>query len=209
MPRLGSGVRIASPAPNFTDKFKSWRTRKVRLETARYVLRTVEAGDATAGWEQWLLDPAAARWLNAAPRAASLDEIRGYIATFDGKTSHLIGIFEKDTGRLIGIHSIYIDWPRSEYLINVMVGESDARNQGARSEARPAIHQFFMEELGLEASLATVIAGHPSLAGMQRWGWVVERKSTKPSAQGGVPVEILHMRLTREAWRRAFRSTSG
>jgi len=30
-------------------------------------------------------------------------------------------------------------------LINVMVGESDARNQGARSEARPAIHQFFMK----------------------------------------------------------------
>jgi RimJ/RimL family protein N-acetyltransferase len=183
--------------------------RRVRLETARYVLRTVEAGDATAGWEQWLLDPAAARWLNATPRAASLDEIRDYIATFDNKSSHLIGIFEKDTGRLIGIHSIYVDWPRSEYLINVMVGESDARNQGARSEARPAIHQFFMEELGLEASLATVIAGHPSLAGMQRWGWVVERKSTRPAATDGAPVAILHMRLTREAWRRAFRGTGG
>ncbi len=178
--------------------------RKVRLKTARYVLRTVEADDATAGWSQWMLDPAAARWLNAIPRAASADEIRNYIATFDNKASHLIGIFEKESGRLIGIHAIYIDWAYNEYQINVMVGEADARNQGARSEARPAIHQYFMEELGLEASRATVLAGHPSLAGMQRWGWIVEHKTVKPSAAGGPPVEILHMRLTRDAWRRAL-----
>jgi len=183
--------------------------RKVRLETARYVLRTVETGDASEGWRQWMLDPVAARWLNAAPRAANLDEIRGYIAAFDNLNTHLIGVFEKDTGRLIGIHSIYIDWAHNEYLINVMIGETDARNQGARSEARPAVHNFFMEELGLEASRCSVIAGHPSLEGMQRWGWVAEHKTLKPSATGGAPVEILQLRLTRDAWRRAVRAAGG
>jgi len=40
-------------------------------------------------------------------------------------------------------------------------------------------------------------------------GWVVERTSIRPSASGGAPVGILHMKLTRDAWRRAFQGLGG
>lgn len=180
--------------------------RKIELETERYVLRTIEQSDAASGLGQWLLDPAAARWLNAKPRAATPAELKQYIASFDGKASHLIGVFEKDSGRLIGIYSMYVDWPRSEYLFNVLIGEADARNHGARRETRTAIHQFFMDELDLHASLATIMAGHPNIPALLQWGWVVENRSVKPSATGGAPIEFLHLRLSRKAWHRWLRA---
>lgn len=177
--------------------------RPVLLETARYILRSVVADDASESWGRWLNDPTTARWLNAQAREASREELRHYISTFDDRDRFLVGVFEKSGGRLIGIHAIYVDWPRSEYSINVMIGESDARNQGARSEARIAVHNHFMETLGLEHSVCTVLEGHPQLPQMARWGWIAEGKTQRPSANGGLPVSLLKMRLTREAWRRA------
>ena len=179
--------------------------RKVHLETERYILRTVEASDATIAIGQWPQDPNVAHWLNARPRTASLVAVKNFIATFDGKVSHLIGIFERSSERLIGFYEMHIDWPRREYQFNVLIGEASARNQGARTETRVAIHQFFMEELDLRASLATVVAGHPNLPALKRWGWVIESKSIKPSATGGAPVVLIHMRLTRKGWHRSIR----
>lgn len=175
----------------------------VRLETAGYVLRSVAPDDASEGWQQWSNDPDTARWLNVQQRAVSRDDILKYISRFDNQKSYLIGIFEKDGGRLIGIHAIYVDWQRSEYLINVMIGEVEARNKGARSEARIAVHDYFMDVLGLARSVSTVVDGHPQLAQMMRWGWIVDGAADKPSAFGGPPVKVLRMVLTRDAWHQA------
>ena len=176
---------------------------QVRLETARYILRSVVPDDASEGWQHWSNDPETARWLNTRPREVAREEIVKYIGSFDDQSRFLIGIFEKHGGRLIGIHSIYVDWERREYLINVMIGETDARNKGARSEARIAVHDYFMEVRGLERSVCTVVDGHPQLAQMRRWGWAIERKVQKPAANGGPAVTLLYMYLTREAWRQA------
>jgi RimJ/RimL family protein N-acetyltransferase len=177
--------------------------KPVRLVSARYVLRSVMPQDASEGWQRWSNDPEAARWLNAPQREVSRDDIVKYISTFDNQKSYLIGIFEKESSRLIGIHAIYVDWQRGEYLINVMIGEQDARNKGARSEARIAVHDHFMDVLGLGRSVSTVVDGHPQLAQMMRWGWTVEGAIEKPSASGGPPVKVLVMNLTRSNWHRA------
>ncbi len=175
----------------------------VRLVTARYVLRSVTPEDVSEGWPRWSNDPGTARWLNMPQREFSRDDIVKYISTFDNQKSFLIGIFEKDGGRIIGFHAIYVDWQHSEYLINVMIGELDARNKGARSEARIAIHDYFMDVLGLKRSRSSVLDGHPQLAQMMRWGWTTDGVVQKPSASGGAPVNVLMMTLTRENWHRA------
>ena len=116
----------------------------------------------------------------------------------------MIGVFERALGeRMIGFNAVYVDWAHREYMINTLIGESDARHKGARSETRLPIHAYFLEELGLESSVCTVVEGHPSLALMESWGWRTEHRSEKASASGGAPIGILHMRLTKSAWRRA------
>lgn len=177
--------------------------KPVRFETDRYVVRSVVSDDASEGWTQWARDAEAAHWLNAPQREVTRAELLQYISTFDNRSRFLIGVFEKASGRLIGFHAVYVDWARRAYLINALIGESEARHKGARSETRLPIHRYFMEDMGLDCSICTIVEGHPSLALMESWGWVVEGRSEKPSASGGAPVGILHMRLTKQAWRRA------
>jgi hypothetical protein len=56
-----------------------------------------------------MTDPLTMRNLNVKPATLTGEQIHEYISRFDRKTSHLLGIFEKESGRLIGISAIYID----------------------------------------------------------------------------------------------------
>ncbi len=175
--------------------------RSIKVETAHYVIRSVDTADAQEGWCDWLLDPHAQRMLNASARRMTLDEIRAYIAGFDRKTAHLLGIFERDTGRIVGLRVVYIDPVHKEYLVNILIGEPDARGKGARRETRFAMHNFMFEELGLEAARCTVLADNSEMLGvLAANGWVHEHTSTKPRADGAGITQIHHFRLTREVW---------
>ena len=175
----------------------------IRFETPHYIVRTLEDADATADWGRWLSDPATAHNLNARPEARSREQILAYINSFDRATAHLLGIFEKDTNRLIGIRALYIHPTRSEFLVNVLVGEAGARNKGARAETSAAMYRYFFEELGFEAACCTVLATNDAiLRVMDRNGWVRERTDRKPAATGQGIVEIHTFRLTRDAWRK-------
>jgi RimJ/RimL family protein N-acetyltransferase len=175
--------------------------RNIRLETPHYLLRTLEAQDVNDGWRQWLANADTARMLNAQARSATVDEIRHYVASFDGHNSHLLGIFEKEGGALIGIRALYVDWPRKEFVVNVLVGEVQARGKGARGETRAVMYKYFFETLGLNAARCSVVAhNEPMLKVMRNGGWELTGTSYKPSASGAEPLEVLSYRLSREVW---------
>jgi RimJ/RimL family protein N-acetyltransferase len=182
------------------------KPRIIRLETPHHIVRTVELTDATERWCKWLLDPEAGRVLNMAPTEMSMDQLRAYIARFDRSTSHLLGIFDKQSGLLVGIRSLYIDYDTKEFLDNILIGEPDERGKFARSESTDAILPYFFEELGLESSRCTILGHNAQMLDIVvRKGWVHERTDAKPSSTGGPPVEVRHYRLTRESWRQKMR----
>jgi len=174
----------------------------IRLETPDYIVRTIEPDDNFGDWGEWLTDPMATRNLNARPSRLSEEELRAYIARFDRQTSHLLGIFAKDVGRLVGIRAVYIDVKSKEFLVNVLVGAADARNKGARSQSRTVVYRYFFEEAGLETARASVLAANEAVRpSMEKRGWVHEHTDYKPAASGEGFVELHHFRLSRERWR--------
>ena len=180
--------------------------RIIRLETPHHVVRTAERADATERWCKWLLDPVAARRLNARPFEFTMDQLRKYIDGFDRSTSHLLGIFDKETGLIVGIRSIYVNFHTKEFFDNILIGEVEARGKHARAESTDVILPYFFEELGLESSLCTILADNvPMLELVARKGWVHERTEMKPSAMGGGMLEIRQYRLTRDTWRQKMR----
>ena len=176
--------------------------RIIHLETPHYIVRTLELADATDGWRNWMKDPAALRNLNAKPAERGEAEFRTYIGQFNRMTSHLLGLFEKDTGLLVGIRAIYINPKIQEFLVNVLVGETEARNKGARTESRDVMYRYFFEELDLQAARCSVVStNEPIMRIMEVNGWVRTRTEHKPAATGEGFVELHDFRLTREVWR--------
>jgi len=189
--------------------------RTVRVETANYLIRSLEVADANESFGAWLLDPNAQRLLNAKPRRLTLPQVRAHIASFDRVNAHLLGIFEKRTGRLVGMRAVMINHQLKEYLVNVLIGEADARGKGARHETRFAMHNFMFEELGMEAAVCSVLDENVEMIRtIEKNGWVLQRMSRKAKASGAGQVALRDYRLTRETWRAsqagiAFRDMTG
>lgn len=170
----------------------------VHLETANYTMRTLEPHDNVERLAHWLEDPVAAANLNAAPATRTIEETRAYVASFDRVHSHLIGIFEKASGRLVGIRAFYVDHAHKEFEVNTLIGETDARFKGARSETRDAAFRFFFENLGMESGRCSALSTNaPILKALYAKGWVLEHREPKRAASGNGFVELQFFRLTR------------
>lgn len=175
----------------------------IHLETARYIHRTIDSGDATEDWANWLTEPSTVKALNAAPLKLDIAMIRSYIATFDRKKSHLLGIFDKEDGQLIGIRSIYIDWHHREFMVNILIGHPGQRSQGAMRETRDALYHVLFEDWGLEVVRATVLATNTFVnTYMQAEGWMIMHRSFKRAASSNEMIEVLEYQMTRDQHRR-------
>lgn len=175
--------------------------RTIHLETPHFILRSVEPADVTLRWATWLADPAKTRTLNAKPMTLSVDDIRNYLAKFDRIKAHILGIFERGSGVMIGFWEVYVDWAHREFLINVLIGERGRASLDAREETQWALHEYFFSELGLEAMRCSVVSTNALLIRvLLDHGVVHEHTSRKASALGSTPIDILHFRLTRDRW---------
>ena len=175
----------------------------IHIETAAYIHRTIESGDASDDWGNWMLEPSTLKALNAAPLKLDADMIRSYIASFDRKKSHLLGIFQKTDGKLIGIRAIYIDWPHREFMVNILIGQVGQRSKGAMRETRDALYHMLFEDWGLEVVRATVLASNTFVnTYMQAEGWTLMRTIRKPATGGGEIIEVHEYQMTRDQHRR-------
>jgi len=126
-------------------------------------------------------------------RAATSDEIRTYIASFDGHDRHLLGIFQKDGGELIGIRALYIDRARKEFVVK-RAGRRDAgraargaRERDARGDVSPLLHGVGD---GRRARCSVLAHNAPILKVMANGGWTQIGTSYKAATDGGEPLEL-------------------
>jgi RimJ/RimL family protein N-acetyltransferase len=174
----------------------------ISLDCANYRLRTMTAADARLDWGGWLANPATARLLNAAPRTLSEAERAAYIARFDGRENHLLGIWEKGSDTLIGFWAIYVDTAARAFTLNVVVGDTSARAKGAQNDTCDLIYEHFFERLNMAAVRCTVSARNEKMIDhLIRRRWTHIGATTKPAVDGGSPLIIHAFRLTKEAWR--------
>jgi RimJ/RimL family protein N-acetyltransferase len=176
---------------------------KIHLTTPRFVVRTVEQDDVTLRWAAWMADPAMVKHLNTKPLTLDIEDLRGYVASFDHVSSHILGIFEHGSGTMIGFWEVYVDWKHKEFMLNVLIGEDRGKRDGLspRRESQRVIVPHFFETLGLETARFSMIStNEPMRHIMDSRGVAHEHVSQKPSATGGGPVDIMHYRVTKAEW---------
>ena len=74
----------------------------VRLQTKRFLLRSMTPNDPLERWISWLKDPEVMGTLNTPVRAWAADELRSFVASGDNNKRYLIGIFDLATQAQIG-----------------------------------------------------------------------------------------------------------
>jgi len=175
---------------------------QIRLETENYLVRTLALDDASQRACAWLADPLKARMLNMRPRTLSLGELQAYIASHDGITGHILGIFENESGAHVGLWSVYIDWDLKEFLVNVLVGGRGPDMPAVRQETQPPLIRYLFDGLGLETVRCAVLSDNHSITEqLENAGVAPEHKSFKASATEQAFVEIQHFSVSKEVWR--------
>jgi hypothetical protein len=173
----------------------------IKIDTPNYVVRTLEESDDMGRWGDWLGDPNTARMLNAVPKKMTADDFKKYVRRFDRIESHLLGIFRREDGELIGMFSNYIDWRRSEFLMNLIIGDVPERKTHVRHETSWRVNRYFFEQLDLKFQRATTLATNvPAIRALEEKRWTLSGRTTKPAADGKGVVEVLLYTRSREVW---------
>ena len=176
--------------------------RNVRIDSEKYLIRTIETDDASDRWAGWMSDPEVMHMLNLRARTWKKADVLDYIKTFDQQSSLLLGIFEKQGGTHIGVFTVDINQVRSQFLVNLLIGEPEYRNKHVTSSIAMPFHEYFFETLGLNMAVASVL-GHnaPMIHYLKKNGWKLDRtvKHAKKSNADGAMLDVCLFSLSRDA----------
>ena len=174
------------------------------LDCGNYFVRRLTIDDASDRWASWTADPEAASMLNAPARSMSKADLVQYIKRFDQKSHRLSGIFEKRTGKHIGIIRTDIDYASGQCLTNMLIGEPEYRNHGVASELTVPCRDWVFETLGLKTIKATALARNKIVIHyMLATGWKLDKtvKQHVKSHADGTMLDLCFFSLSRDDWR--------
>jgi RimJ/RimL family protein N-acetyltransferase len=189
------------PAPNQSMTLPK---EKVRIHSDKYLIRTIEADDASDRWAGWMSDPEVRYMLNMAPRGWKKADVVSYIDTFNQGQNLLLGIFDKQSGTHVGIFTVDINPALGHFLLNLLIGEPDYRNKHVTTSIAEPFLTYFFETRGLNTAMASVLSHNaPMIHWLKKNGWLLEqtlRQSAKSHA-GGTRLDVCLFSLRRETWR--------
>lgn len=175
------------------------------LETERYIVRSMTPADVNEDYVRWTKDEEIMAGVNSAPKAMTLQDIRKYVANFNNRTGFHLGIFLKETGRLIGFYSVYYDRRHALGSTNVVVGDKSHWGKGVVLETRAAIIDFLFDRLKVAKIWGSPVARNiPSVFNYKAQGFacegILKRHRASPS---GERVDQFMFALFPEDWRKA------
>jgi len=118
----------------------------IRLETANYVVRSIEHGDVNEDYRDWTHDQEIMAGVNSAPTQMTIEDMHKYVDRFDNRNSFHFGIFDKNAGnRMIGFYVIYRDRRHNLAQTNVVIGDKNYWGKAVVLETRSAVLDFLFD----------------------------------------------------------------
>ena len=174
----------------------------ILIETPNYIVRTVRTDDDRGNWCEWMDEPATAQMLNAVPRKLTPDDFQRYVAAFDRVNHHLLGVFRRTDQLLVGLWAVYVDWPTSEFLLNVIIGEVPERKTHVRHETAWRVNRYFFETLGLRFQRANTLSTNiPAIRSLEERLWTLSSRGKADAAGGQGHVELLQYTRSYDVWK--------
>lgn len=178
--------------------------RQVRIESARYLVRTATIADASDRWGGWMADAEASRMLNAPAKALTKGEIESYVRSFDQRERLLLVICDKAAETIVGCFRIDIDEAQGRFLVNAMIGEPDYRHKGVITELTVPFCDYFFDTLGLKTFLCAVLShNEPIIRFLLKAGFHFDGKIERQvkSRTEDAMLDLCYFSRTADSWR--------
>jgi RimJ/RimL family protein N-acetyltransferase len=182
-----------------------WQTGEaLRFETERFYLRTFTPEDINETYLSWWNDAEIQKSFGNQPCNWKLDDALEHMKSFDNLNRFHLGIFVKESDRLIGFYSFIINPDENSSESSVCIGEKDWRHQGVISEVAPYILDYRFNKMGHYLIVGKIVGDNPVIKKLyKKFGFkLVKTKPHKNLQQDGRPVETSYFMLTREEWQR-------
>ncbi|MBR5746039.1 MAG: GNAT family N-acetyltransferase [Clostridia bacterium] len=184
-------------------KLRRLLIRSVPMETARLVLRNINASDANDMYA-YASRPEVTEYL-LWDAHANISVTRGYIESVDRRYRRgLYGdwaVVLKETGRMIGTCGYAnVDSQNMKCEIGYVLSP-DYRGKGYMTEAVNAVLMLSFEKLGFESAELRIMQGNSRSAALaERTGFTLERVCKDEITVRDIPRTLMHYCLTKEQY---------
>ncbi len=178
------------------------QARPLKLETDRFLLRSLTPADASERWAGWLSDVDVMSPINTEPHKASREEMARYAQRFDQVSRLLIGIFERQTGLHVGLYQIDLNPRHRTAKFNVIIGDKDFWGRKVVLETRAVLLDHLFKS-GTEKAIGSPLARNfPAVFNYKAQGWRLEGilKGQVRAKYGGARLGQYEFGLLRDEW---------
>ena len=174
----------------------------LQIQTERFVMRSLFPQDANEEYLRWWNDAEIQKGFNNQPRNWTVQQAAKHIASFNNQTKFHLGVFPKDTGKLIGFYTLIFD-PRQKFAsANICLGDKAYWGKKVSTELCRPVMEFSFNILGAEKCGGTVkgfnLASSAIFLGL---GFKKEGQLRKHViGPDGKRTDVFHYGLLKEDW---------
>lgn len=175
----------------------------LRLETERFVVRSMRPKDISGGYLSWWADADIMQGLNQRPKSWGTDDAIKYLQSFDNASSFHLGIYLKERPGFIGFHCLWHNPDQETAKTMIVIGDKSYWGCGVVTEVRSKTLMFLFTTLKAHKVIGEVMGrNHPSIFNYQAQGFACEgvgREELVDVAKGG-RTDIFRFGLLRADW---------
>lgn len=121
----------------------------LKLETPRFIVRSMAREDVTETFTGWLADPEVMVGLNLPRRRLTRPQAVRWALSHDNASNFMLVVIDKASNEAIGFFTINADAGHLTAETSVVLGNHDFWGKNVVVEARTAILNFLFETLGI------------------------------------------------------------
>lgn len=184
--------------------------QSVKLETERFVLRSLTEHDVSERYVGWLRDPEVTRYMDARFKEQTIATVRDYVRRNDNRTRFLLGIFTKAENEHLGNIEASVDPHHKTARTGVMIGERAYWGKGVVLEVREAMIDFLFAELDVVKMWGYCYGDHAAaLFNYKAQGFHLEALLKSEAVSGDHRVDVARFALFRDEWAAKKRGDAG
>lgn len=175
----------------------------LRTETKRFIIRSLTPADVTETYVRWWNDPEIQDGLNFPARGWNWQRAVQHVSGFDNEQTFHLGIFCKDTRRLIGFFAVFLNPHTKVAKTNIVIGEKDYWGKQVVQEVRGHMLSIIFEIMGMEKVKGEVHGNnYASIFNCKSMGFTCEGilRSEEPHFSGKKRIDMYIFGLLREEW---------